>query len=334
MPTVKITTPEIVPKSTDVIPNYTGTIPKNTCTISNGAVQGSNVHQLLQPSVTPNRECRSSMAFTQEALDVINECIKNGLEAVDTIKSQSNEIGPQLRKALTKVNQGTQLAIIFKNTISRVNAAIEAGDDEQVLKEFQVIVRDLHEMTNDDVLNLAEIIYMTYNRNLISSFIETDLELNDILNKTMDEKTKEIAVVLIARNQIILNALNYVSKIITERYNIERQRMINRRIGKTNDELLSEITPEEKNPLNSLRRSMNNSGTAKKLFILGENLPIPEATQLEATDIEIRIKSESNKPPTPGKDGKFRNRLNGYMRSPNGEMEEIVLELKQYIEEV
>ncbi|CAO1427016.1 unnamed protein product [Diamesa serratosioi] len=363
LPVIDLTPPSIVvtaPTITDAIPKYTGTIRK-------GTVKGADVLQLFSPikqtvltvppsidpistpeftvtgtitnevvqgcdpgtSFTPNRECRSSMAFTKEAIDVINECIKNGMVAEDTIKSQSSEIGSQLRKALTKVHQGTQAAIIFKDTISRVNAAIVAGNDEQVLKEFQIIIRDVNEMTNEDALHLAEIVYMTYTRNLISSFKETDLELNDILSKTPDEKTREITSVLIARNQIILNALNHISKKIPERYYNERQKMSQRKIEKTCKD--TGITPQENT---NLRKSLNASGTAKKLFILGESLHIPEGTEMETTQLEIRLKSDSNRPPTPGKDGEYRDRLSGYMRSPNGDMEEIVLELKEYIKEV
>ncbi|CAO1436332.1 unnamed protein product [Diamesa hyperborea] len=344
-PGVPIKSPSVIPRSPGTsLPRYTGTVPKSKLLASIATTSPSpittfvdssptfNASSVQQSVKTPTNVSRSPIEFTKETEQIINECIENGLTVVETIRSQSNELSPLLRKALTKVNKGTQAAISFKDTISKVNTAIATGNKEQILQDFEIVMQDVHEMSRDNMLHLSEVIYSIYISKLKSSFQETDVELNEILVNTKDGKTRELIGWLIGRNQIIINALIYVSNMIPEVHKNEREK-----IKADGTELInviaSEITPEGNNSLSNSRRLMNASGMAKKLFILGESLDIPKGTQVENTQIEVRLQSETNKPPTPRKDGKYRDRLSGFMRSENGEMEEVLLVLKEHIKE-
>ena len=354
-PSIAITAPD-VPKTIPVInptsprtslPRYTGTVPKSKLhrpvldsiastspTLSSiptlvddvPTFYTSSVHQSVRTPINVNR---SPIEFKKETEEIINECIKNGLKVVDVIRNQANDLGPLLRKALTKVDKGTQATISFKDTISKLNTAIETGNKEQILQDFQIVMQDVHEMSKDTMVQLSEVIYSIYITKLRSSFQETDVELNEILINTKDGKTRELIGWLIGRNQIIINALVYVSKMIPEVHKIEREM-----IKLDGNVITSETTPDGNISLSSSRRLMNASGMAKKLFILGESLNIPDGTQVENTQIEVRLQSETNQPPTPRGDGKYRDRLSGFMRLENGEMEEVLLVLKEHIKEV
>lgn len=335
------------------LPKYTGTVPKSNrfkpvladiASTSPGfdpsfpssssspaftdAVQTFNTGSFNQSNQTPVNESRLPIDFTKETEHLIDECIKNGLKVVETIRNQANELGPLLRNALARVNKGTQAAISFKDTILKVNTAIATGNKEQMLQDFEIIMQDVHEMSKDNMLHLSEVIYSIYITKLKSNFQETDVELNQILNNSQDGTTRELIRCLIGHNQIIINALLYVSKMIPEDHKIKRE-MIKLDVNESSNI----IAPERNNSISTSRKSMSASGMAKKLFILGQSLNIPKGTHVENTQIEVRLQSENTKQPTLREDGKYRDRLSGFMRSENGDLEEVLLVLKEHIQE-
>lgn len=274
-------------------------------------VAGSSKQMTSTPNETPQLSAENA---AKSALEVIENCIKNGQEILKVCRNDGIAKSPALKQITDRIEEDTKAVVQLKEKVASLHESARNGNQDAMKWQFVEMMSETGNISMEKLQMFSDLLCLTETSSVKKKFQESEQELLKIDKNSMpDENARKFTEMLVSRNRKIIDCLDFVYKLLPKVF-----------VAKSGED----------QKLLELSTTMNRSKKPRKLYILGENFaqqPLQENQFSFLGNITIEGGSGDLQPSrlASNQQPHYRQLLSGYLEDDEGNLDQVFLKLTE-----